>query len=181
MNSFKAFGGGECLKANGLKWFAAQQTVVLEPKAKKKYKTKKKKGKDVVMADNWSSDHGWWGASWWRDLKFKGLGGGSNTTYSTKSKKKKIGKDEASPNKAKAHERTPSPIKQRKGVDEVSIGSLVKIPATPQKQKGKENKIPKPIVELDEHVDFHSSKSSENMNSFITPWGAPRQKGANKP
>jgi hypothetical protein len=42
-------------------------------------------------------------------------------------------KDEASSNKAKAHERIPSLIKQREGVDEVSVGSQVKTLAAPQK------------------------------------------------
>jgi hypothetical protein len=48
-----------------------------------------------------------------------------------KSKKKKMGKDEVGSSKAKAHERTPSPIKQKKGMDEVSVGSLVKTPTIP--------------------------------------------------
>jgi len=34
-------------------------------------------------------------------------------------------------NKKKAHERIPSLVKQRKGVDKVSMGSLVKAPTTP--------------------------------------------------
>jgi hypothetical protein len=37
--------------------------------------------------------------------------------------KKKMRKDEASPNQARAHGRIPSLIKQRKGVDEVRMGS----------------------------------------------------------
>ncbi len=57
------------------------------------------------------------------------------------------------------------------------MGSPVKTPAAPQKQKGKENKIFKLVVELDEHVDFHSFESTGNMNSLIAFWGAPRQKG----
>ncbi len=48
----------------------------------------------------------------------------------------------------------------------------------PQKHKRKE-KVPKPIVESDEHLNFHSSKSSGDMNSLIAPLGAPRrEKGA---
>lgn len=56
--------------------------------------------------------------------------------------------------KAKSHERTPSFVKQRKGEGEVSVGSLMKIPMAPKKHKGKE-KVPKPIVESFEHIDFH--------------------------
>jgi hypothetical protein len=55
-----------------------------------------------------------------------------------KSKKKKIWRDEAGPSKTKAHERTSSHVKQRKGVDKVNVGSLIKIPMAPQKHKGKE-------------------------------------------
>ncbi len=61
-------------------------------------------------------------------------------------------------------------------IDEIYMGSLVKTPITPQEQKGKE-KILKPIVEFDEHVDFHSSKSSGDVNSLIALLGVPRQKG----
>jgi hypothetical protein len=32
-------------------------------------------------------------------------------------------------------------------------------------------------VEFDEHVDFHSSKSSGDVNSLIAPMGVPRKKG----
>ncbi len=93
-----------------------------------------------------------------------------------KCKKKKMGKDEASPSKARAHERNPSFVKQRKGVDEVSVGSPVKTPTTPQKQKGKE-KVLEPIVEFEKHVDFHSLESNGNVNSLIAPLGVLRQKG----
>jgi len=93
-----------------------------------------------------------------------------------KCKKKKTRKDEASPSKARAHARTPSLVKQRKGVDEVSMGSHVKTPTTPQKQKGKE-KILELIMESEEHIDFHSLKSNEDVNSLIVALGMPRQKG----
>jgi hypothetical protein len=85
-----------------------------------------------------------------------------------------MGKDEVGLSKKKAHERTPSPIKQRKGMDKVNVGSLIKTPTTPQKQKRKE-KVLEPIVEFDEHVDFHSLKL--NGDSLIAPLGVPRQKG----
>ncbi len=80
------------------------------------------------------------------------------------------------PSKAKAHERTFSLVKQRKGVDEVNMGSPMKTLVAPQKQKGKE-KVPEPIVEWDEHIDFHSSESSRDVNSLIALLDAPRQKG----
>jgi hypothetical protein len=53
-----------------------------------------------------------------------------------KSKKKKTRMDEVALNKEKAHEKTPSPVKKKKGVDEVSVGSPVKTFTAPQKHKG---------------------------------------------
>ncbi len=44
--------------------------------------------------------------------------------------------DEVALNKEKAHEKTPSPVKKKKGVDEVSVGSPVKTFTAPQKHKG---------------------------------------------
>jgi hypothetical protein len=61
-------------------------------------------------------------------------------------KKKKTWKDEVGLNKAKDLERTPSFIKQKKGKDEVSMGSLAKTLVALKKYKGKE-KISKSIVE----------------------------------
>jgi hypothetical protein len=51
MDSSKAFEGGEHLEANGLKWFVAITQVLVEPKAKKKYKTKKEKEKDTTVEE----------------------------------------------------------------------------------------------------------------------------------
>ncbi|CAK9215101.1 unnamed protein product [Sphagnum troendelagicum] len=45
-----------------------------------------------------------------------------------KIKKKKTRKDEVGLSKAKAHEKTPSFIKQTKGVDEMNVGSPMKTP-----------------------------------------------------
>jgi hypothetical protein len=45
-----------------------------------------------------------------------------------------------------------------------------------QKQKRKE-KVLEPIVEFNEHVDFHSSKSSGDVNSLIALLGVPQKKG----
>ncbi len=61
-------------------------------------------------------------------------------------------------------------------MDEVNVGSSVKTRTTFQKQKGKE-KVFEPIVEFNEHVDFHSSKSSGHVNSLIVLLGVPRKKG----
>jgi hypothetical protein len=47
-----------------------------------------------------------------------------------KFKNKKTRKDEVGPSKAKAHEKTPCLVKQRKGMDEVNVGSLVKTSTT---------------------------------------------------
>jgi hypothetical protein len=94
-----------------------------------------------------------------------------------KPKKNKIRKDKVGLNKAKDHERTPSPVKQKKGKDEVSMGSLVKTFAAFKKYKEKE-KVPEPIVDLNEHIDFHSSKSNGDVNSLIIPLNEPtRGKG----
>jgi hypothetical protein len=54
-----------------------------------------------------------------------------------KTKKKKMGKDEAGLSKTKAHERIPF-VAQRKGEDEVNVSSLVKTPMAPKKNKRKE-------------------------------------------
>ncbi len=48
-----------------------------------------------------------------------------------KFKKKKMRKDEAGSSKAKAHERTPSLVKQRKGMDKVNMGSPLKTLVAP--------------------------------------------------
>lgn len=55
-----------------------------------------------------------------------------------KFKKKMMGRDEVGSSKARAHEKTPSFIKQRKEVDEVNVDSPAKTPTTPWKQKEKE-------------------------------------------
>jgi hypothetical protein len=91
-----------------------------------------------------------------------------------KLKKKKTWKDEVGLNKAKDDERTPSPIKQKKGKYKVSMGSLVKTLPTLKKYKGKE-KVHKPIMESDEHVNFHSFKSSGDVNSLILPLNGPKR------
>jgi hypothetical protein len=70
--------------------------------------------------------------------KFKGIGGGGDITYSMKIQEKKTGKDETSASKAKAYERTPYLVKQRKGVDEVNMRSPAKNTMAPKKQKRKE-------------------------------------------
>jgi hypothetical protein len=109
---------------------------MVEPKAKKKYNTKKEK--DVVMeklviaaqttVGNELRDEE---AQSLKDLVEEAI-----KHVSRKSKKKKMGKDEVGSSKAKAHERTLSPIKQRKGLDKVSVGSPVKTPHNSLKAKG---------------------------------------------
>ncbi len=54
-----------------------------------------------------------------------------------KFKKKKMGKDEVGLSKARAYERTPSPLKQRKGVDKVNMGSPMKTPQLLKSKRGK--------------------------------------------
>jgi len=98
-----------------------------------------------------------------------------------KPKKKKTGKDEAGPSKAKAHERTLYPINQKKGVNELSMGSSTKTLVAPEKHKGKE-KVFESIVESDEHIDFHSFELTGDMNTFIAPLDGPKNEtGASKP
>jgi hypothetical protein len=60
-------------------------------------------------------------------------------------------------------------------MDELNMGSLVKTPTTLQKQKGKEKNF-KPIVDFNEHVDFHSSKLNGDVNSLIAPYGCAKAK-----
>jgi hypothetical protein len=79
----------------------------------------------------------------------------------------------------KAHERTSSPVKQRKGVDKVNVGSPLKIRTAFQKHKGKEI-FKKLMVELDEHINFHSLESSGDVNFLIAPLGAPRKEKGGK-
>jgi len=92
---------------------------------------------------------------------------------------RKQGGMKGGPSRAKAHDRTPSLVKQRKRVDEVNVGPLVKTPAALQKHKKKE-KVPKPIVELNEHLDFHSSKSNGDVNFLIAPLGVSRREKEGK-
>jgi len=57
------------------------------------------------------------------------------------------------------------------------MGSLVKTFAALKKYKEKE-KVPEPIVDLNKHIDFHSSKSNGDVNSLIIPLNEPtRGKG----
>lgn len=152
---------------------------MVEPKAKNKYKTKKKNEKNVIMeklviitqtmAGGKHHDEKAWSL---KDLV-------EEVAYLAPKKSKKTRWDETNPNKAKAHERTPSLIKQRKGVDKVSVGSSVKIPTTPQKHKRKEKAL-RPIVKSDEYLNFHSSESSGDMNSLIAPLDASRREKRGK-
>jgi hypothetical protein len=77
---------------------------------------------------------------------------------------------------AKSHERTLSLVKQRKGEDEMSTGSLAKIPTTPKKHKGNE-----PTMELAWHIDFHSFyESSGDVHSLIFPFNGPKRRKGGK-
>jgi hypothetical protein len=106
---------------------------MVEPKAKKKYKTKKEKEKDVVMEKLVIAAQTMVGNKLCDEeaQSLKDLVEEAVKHVSRKSKHKKMGKDEIGSSKAKAHERTLSLIKQRKGMDEVNVGSLVKTPTTP--------------------------------------------------
>ncbi len=61
----------------------------------------------------------------------------------------------------------------------MNVGSAVKTPMASQMHKRKET-FPKPIVELDEHFDFHSSEFSGDMNSLIALLGASRREKGGK-
>ncbi len=87
--------------------------------------------------------------------------------------------DEAGSIKAKAHERTPSPIKQRTGVHEVSMGSLAKNLVALKKHKGKE-KVLEPIVESNEQVNFHFFESNGDVNFMTAPLDGPRKEKGGK-
>jgi hypothetical protein len=95
------------------------------PKAKKKYKTKKGKEKDVAMEELIIATQTMIGkelrdeeARRPRDLVEEVV-----EPIPQNSKKKKMRKDEMGLSKTRAHGKTPPPIKQRKGVDEMSMGS----------------------------------------------------------
>jgi hypothetical protein len=91
-----------------------------------------------------------------------------------KIQKKKIGKDDVGPSKAKAHERTFYLIKQRKGVDEVNMDSPAKTPTALKKHKGKE-KVFEPIVKLDEHINFQSFELIGDVNFLIALLDRPKK------
>jgi len=98
-----------------------------------------------------------------------------------KSKKWKTRKDEAGPSNAKAHERTLYPINQKKGVNELNMGSSTKTLVAIKKHKGKE-KVFESIVELDEHINFLSFELIGDVNTFIAPLDGPKkERGASKP
>ncbi len=118
--------------------------VQMQPKMKRKYKTKKEKekyvtfeeltaiGKPMVEGDMFEEE-----TQSLKDLMEEEIA----MTPLHKNIKKK-GKDGVGPNKASTQEKTPSPIAQKKGGTETSVSSLVKKPLLdPKKSKGKE-KIP---------------------------------------
>jgi hypothetical protein len=60
------------------------------------------------------------------------------------------------------------------------MGSLAKTLVPLKKYKGKE-KVPKPIVESKEHIDFHSFKLTKDVNSLILLLNGPKRgKGGKK-
>lgn len=151
---------------------------MVEPKAKKKYKTRKEK--DTTMEKLVMVSHTMVGEKL-HDEKAQNLNDLVEEVAQPipwKSQKKKK-KDEANPSKAKAHERIPSHFKQRKGVDEVSMGLSTKILTAPKKHKGKE-KVFEPIVELDEHINFHSFELNGDVNSLIAPSDGPKKEKGGK-
>lgn len=143
--------------------------VEMQPKMKRKYKTKKEKekyvafeelaaiGKPMVEGDLFEEK-----TQSQRDIMEKGV----VLTPPCKRKKKK-GKDGVGANKASTQEKTPSPIAQSKGRTEANVGSLIKKPfATPKKNKGKE-KVPDPNEKPLVHVHLHSFKESNNEGDFL--------------
>jgi hypothetical protein len=163
--------------------------VEMQPKMKRKYKTKKEKEKDVafeelaaigkpmVEVDLFEEE-----TQCQRDLmekevvltpprkskKKKGKDGvGPNKNHLAKVRNKK-GKDGVEPNKASTQENTPSPIAQSKGRTETNVGSLMKKPfATPKKTKERK----KFLIQMKSlylvHVHLHSFKKSSNEGDFL--------------
>ncbi len=155
---------------------------VVEPKAKKKYKTKKEKEKDitmeklVVMVQTMVNDE-------FHDEEAQSLKDLVEKTMKAppqKTKNKKIGKDEVGMNKAKAHEITPSLVMWKRGEDKVSMGLPRETPTIPKKNKGKENVL-ELIVQSLEHMNFHLPfKSNGDVHSLILPLNGPMKgKGDN--
>ncbi len=115
------------------------QTMV-EPKATNKYQTKKEKEKDTVVEELMIVAQTMVGEELHDEeaqtLKEYMEEAAKPAPQITK-KKKKIRKDEMGLSKAKAYERTPSHVKQRKGRDKVIVGSLVKTLTAFKKHNGK--------------------------------------------
>ncbi len=82
-------------------------------------------------------------------------------------------KDEAGLSKAKAHEKTPFPIVQKRG-EKGSVGSLTQTPMAPKKNK--KEKVPKPREESFEHLNFHLSfELNGEVHSLILPLNGPKK------
>ncbi len=94
--------------------------VVVEPKAKKTYKTKMKEEKNIAMKEQVIIAQTMVGgeASWWEDLKFKGIGGRGGTTCSTKIQKTKVGWRGFEQNKGPWKDSLPCQAKERNGQGE---------------------------------------------------------------
>jgi hypothetical protein len=141
-----------------------QNTIaVVEPKSKRKYKTKKEKKKDaafkksatigkVMIKDKLREEK----VRSLRELVEKE----ATMVAPCKTKKKKTkGKDEARPSKSLAQDSTLSLVAKTKGRTKANVGlSAKRTPMVLKKNKRKE-KVPEPNEKL-VHVDLYSSKES---------------------
>jgi len=102
--------------------------AMVEPKAKKKYKTKMKKEKDVAIEELMITALTMVGEGLLEEeaQSLKEYAEEATKPTPWKTKKNKTMKDEANPNKVKAHERILSFVKQRKKEIKVNMGSWAK-------------------------------------------------------
>ncbi len=152
--------------SNQAPWFSGKfydkmenEAPILEPKPikprlKKKYKTKKEKGKDAKEAE-------------FQELSTIGKAMmGRKVSLGEENNLRKIMYNVIEKPPCKSKE------KDREGVGSSIVSLVKKTPSTPKKNKGKENVLDQ-MEEVKDHVDFHSSneESNEEIGSLIIPFG----------
>jgi hypothetical protein len=124
--------------------------AMVQPKAKRKYKTKKEKEKKTIFTtigkDMEDGD-----LSKGKEQSIRDLVEEEVEMIPHKTKKKK-GKDVVASNKVPTYEKMPSPMSKSRGRTEANMGLLIKMPPmAPKKSKGKEknsNPSEEPLVHV---------------------------------